>query len=87
MNSKRLEDLHAIKWHLVTGNSDLDTIIKETAAMNNGRVPRELAIAFIHLKEGAKALNLFLKGATADDSGVVEAKASFNNELNSGTDS
>jgi hypothetical protein len=87
MNSKRLEDLHAIKWHLITGNSDLDTIIKETAAMNNGKVPRELAIAFLHLKESAKALSLFLKTATSDDAGVVATKETFNNELNSGTDS
>lgn len=87
MKSNRIEDLNAVKWHLFTAKMDLEFIIKEEADTNNGKVPRELAVAFLHLKESVKALNLFLKDAVPDDLNSSPRRDTFNTELNSGTDS
>lgn len=88
MNKKRLEDLNDIKWHLHTGRMDIAAILEDEAKLHAGKVPRELAIAYRHLDESLKALNIILKNAVPDDEvGVVAAKEAFNNELNSGTDS
>lgn len=87
MNSNRIEDLNAVKWHLFTAKMDIEFIVKEEADLNSGKVPRELAVTFIHLKEGIKALNLFLKDVVPDDLNSSPRRDTFNTELNSGTDS
>jgi len=90
MNSTRIEDLNAIRWHLSAGFSDLNTILKEEAAASDGKVPRELNVTAIHLGQAISALNQFLRSPviTPDPAPVTPEQATaFLEELNSGTDS
>lgn len=87
MSPNRLEDLESVRFVMVASEKDIETIIKEHAAKNGGKVPVELAIAYRHLKQSIKALNFYIKGQPSTYAGTVDAKAEFNeNLLNSGTD-